>query len=169
MLLLMFPTHAAIGYIAGRVTQFSVAFFLLGSILPDIIDRPLSWIGLTGHAHTIGHSVLLAVPFATIAIVFLDARAIAVGLGWLGHLAGDLVNVATTAGPANAPTFILYPLVDPVGGQSFATVAFSPPLLGTPHIVHPVVLVAEIGLLGGALLSVSGREWWRYARLDILE
>jgi hypothetical protein len=160
VLLLMFPTHAAVGYLAGTYSRYPLALLALGSVLPDLVDRPLFWLGLASHSHTVGHSALLAVPVSVLAVALVGSRGIALAVGWLGHLAGDMLNVATTAGPAHAPTFVLFPLVDPEGGQTLTTFVFSPPLLATPHIVHPAVLAAEVVVLAWAL-AVGVRAAWR--------
>jgi len=156
----MFPTHAAVGYLAGTYSRYPLALFVLGSVLPDLVDRPLLWLGLASHSHTVGHSALLAVPVSVAVVVLFGARGTALAVGWLGHLAGDLLNVATTAGPTYAPPFVLFPLVDPEGGQNLTTIAFSPPLLETPHIVHPAVLAVEVAVVAWALL-VGARAAWR--------
>ena len=162
MLLLLFPTHAAVGYLAGTHSRYPVAAVVAGAILPDLVDRPLLWLGLAGHSHTVGHSLLVALPVSATLAWLVGPRGASLGLGWLSHLAGDVVNVATTAGPARAPTFVLFPLVDPVGGQRLPTVAFSVPFIST-HYVSPVVLVAELAVLAWALLVAvrqyrAGRE-----------
>jgi hypothetical protein len=162
VLLLLFPTHAAVGYLAGSYSRYPLVFLALGSVLPDLVDRPLLWVGLAPHSHTVGHSALLAVPVSALAVALFGSRGVALAGGWLGHLAGDLLNVATTAGPTHAPTFVLFPLVDPEGGQTLTTLVFSPPLLDTPHIVHPAVLAAEVAVVAWAVV-VGARALRRHA------
>jgi hypothetical protein len=156
VLLLLFPTHAAVGYLAGTQFRYPVAAVLAGAVVPDLVDRPLLWLGLASHSHTVGHSALVAVPAAALAWLY-GPRGVGLAVGWLLHLAGDVVNVATTAGPTRALTFVLFPLVDPVGGQRLPTVAVSVPFI-SPHYVSPVVLVAELAVLVWALL-VAVRQY----------
>lgn len=154
MLLLLFPTHAAVGYLAGARCRYPVAVVLAGAVLPDLVDRPLLWLGLAAHSHTVGHSLFVAVAVSVVAVSLAGRRGVGLGVGWFAHLAGDLLNVAATAGPARAPTFVLFPFVEPVGGQRLPTVVFSVPGL-SPHYVSPVVLVAELGVLAWALAALA--------------
>lgn len=69
----------------------------LGALLPDLVDKPAQWIGLTPYGRAVGHSALL---WAALALVWLAVlwrprsanHAAFLLLGGLSHLAIDLVD-----------------------------------------------------------------------------
>jgi membrane-bound metal-dependent hydrolase YbcI (DUF457 family) len=84
---------AALVYVTLGRRRIDYRFILLGAILPDIIDVPLSfvfgWPGHRGPAHT-----LLAVVVVTVLVLvaFRGQRRLSwfgLGVGWLTHLVGD--------------------------------------------------------------------------------
>lgn len=99
--------HALVGYIVlslivhlfrRRSPSGSEAVLVaLASVLPDLIDKPLGWqYDVFASGYGLGHSILFAVPLS-IAVLLLAAvvdRAdlgTAFGVGYLLHLAGDVV------------------------------------------------------------------------------
>lgn len=157
LLLVMFPTHVAIGYLAGFYSRYPVAAFSVGSVLPDLFDRPLFWLGVAPHSHTVGHSLFVAVPVSVVLIHRFGLPGVAVGVGWFVHAAMDVLNVLTTDGPARAPYFVLYPLSIPEGSPSFAAVTFTIPGIGLTHTVNPALLVVEAVVVCW-MLAVVARE-----------
>jgi len=160
MLLLMFPTHAAVGYLFGVYSRYPVAPLVVGSVLPDLVDRPLYWLGVTPLPHSVGHSLFVALPVGVVLAVLLGPRGVAFAIGWLAHILTDVLNVLTTQGPELAPYFALYPLSRPETTTSFGTVTVVTPLVDTTHTVHPVVLGLELLALGWGLV-VAARNWRR--------
>lgn len=84
---------AALVYVTLGRQRIDYRFILLGAVLPDLIDVPLSflfgWPGRRGPAHT-----LLAVVAVTIVILiaFRGPRRLSLfglGVGWLTHLVAD--------------------------------------------------------------------------------
>lgn len=157
MLALMFPSHVAMGYLIGVLSRYPIAYLVLGSALPDLIDRPLYWLGLTPLPHTIGHSLFVAVPVSLVAIYLLGDRGIAFAIGWLVHLATDVLNVLTTQGPARAPYYVLYPLERPTGQLDLWTYTIALPVTDITHTVHPGLFTLELVILGAATALVLRR------------
>lgn len=99
--------HAMLAYIGysvllrfgrfGPPTSVETATIVFGSLLPDIVDKPLAWqynLFLSGHA--IGHSVFVAVPVSVAVLLFAWRRGrprvgVAFATGYLLHLPGDVV------------------------------------------------------------------------------
>lgn len=160
--------HAAIGYIAysllcrlrGEVpSDGAVIALLVGTQLPDLIDKPLAWeFGLLPSGRTLAHSLLFAVPVCL--VVYLVARrsdrrqvGVAFGLGYLLHLPADVLAQPLYGAPLSL-NFLLWPALP---------VAPSPPLeLGCPLTVPGlreclfgslgiVFLTAEAALVGSAV------------------
>ncbi|HEX3326331.1 MAG TPA: metal-dependent hydrolase [Actinomycetota bacterium] len=93
MLLWHLGVGAALVYVTLGRRRIDYRFILLGAILPDLIDFPLSfvfgWPGRRGPAHT-----LLAVVVVTVLVLvaFRGQRRLSwfgLGVGWLTHLVGD--------------------------------------------------------------------------------
>lgn len=160
MLLLLFPTHAVVGYLLGVYSRFPVAPLVVGSVLPDLVDRPLFWLGVTPVPHSVGHSLFVALPVGVALALVFGPRGVALALGWLGHILTDMLNVLTTQGPAVAPYYGLYPLSRPEATESFNTVTVVTPVIETGHTVHPVVLGLELLVIGWGV-AVVARNWWR--------
>ena len=147
MLHLMFPTHLALGYLLGIYSKLPVAYLVLGSILPDIADRPLYWLGLAPSTHALGHSIAVAVPACALAIAVLGRGGVALAIGWLGHLLADFLNVVTTQGLAQTPYYVLYVAPPENLHQTFPSVTIDFPLIDIGHTLHPLLLVSEVAVL----------------------
>ncbi|MDJ1434488.1 metal-dependent hydrolase [Halostagnicola sp. A-GB9-2] len=100
--------HAIVGYVAyslfchiyyrdspGGLEAFAAVF---ASVLPDLIDKPLSWeFGVFEAGYAIGHSIFFAIPLAI--VVGIGTRSvgrsrtgIAFGLAYLLHLPSDVFD-----------------------------------------------------------------------------
>jgi len=103
---MMWPLgHAAVAYLSytglcrsrNRVPQGSLAVvaLLVGSQLPDLVDKPLSWyLGILPTGRSLGHSLFVIVPL--VGLVYALSRrsgheeyAIAFGVGLGAHLLAD--------------------------------------------------------------------------------
>ena len=123
----MWPwTHAAVGYVCyslgsrlltGEPPSGAAALaLLLGTQLPDLVDKPLSWgLGLFPSGYAVAHSVLVALPAGLVLFAVLRARGrSAVGaalvVGYWSHLVGDVLHPWLSGG---SPAFVrvLWPLV----------------------------------------------------------
>ena len=91
----------------------AVAF---GSVLPDLVDKPLSWsLGLFPAGYSVAHSAFVAAPLASLALA-LAARArrwrvgVAFVVGYWLHLLADVFNPLRSGGGL-AVHKVLWPLV----------------------------------------------------------
>ena len=68
-----------------------LAFLALGSMLPDIIDKPLGILvfGTAEQGRTFGHTLLFLMVLATLAVYLKNARMASVSVGVLAHLVLD--------------------------------------------------------------------------------
>ncbi len=118
--------HAAVAYISYSVVSRvatgetpragPVVALLVGSQLPDLIDKPLAWwLQILPSGRSLGHSLFFALPFVTMG-VWVARRyrrtdiGVALGLGYLLHLPGDVVY-PVLLGDNPAYGFLLYPIV----------------------------------------------------------
>lgn len=118
--------HAAVAYIGysvfNRLTNGTtpvagpVVALLLGSQIPDLIDKPLAWwLQILPSGRSLGHSLLFALPVSALAIWTGRYRhrtdiGVAFAFGYLSHLPGDVVY-PVLLGDRPAVGFLLYPLV----------------------------------------------------------
>lgn len=161
--------HLGIGsWLAARkVRAEQVGFVLFGTLLPDLIDKPLYYalvfatgrrgaeLGLVSGTRTFGHTLLLVVVLWTV----LPRRAgTPLGLGLLTHLAldelGDVVGlVAPMLGTRPRPgtiTAILFPLL----GARFPVSPFQSALEHIASLENAYVMAGEF--VGAGLL------WWQW-------
>jgi membrane-bound metal-dependent hydrolase YbcI (DUF457 family) len=149
---------------------------VLGTQLPDLIDKPLAWsFGVLPSGLSLGHSLFFAIPVSLLAVIVSRARgrstlgttfAIAYG----SHLLGDATYPLLTGG-SFSPQFMLWPLVpaSPEAGVGFLLqlnhfVSAFVRFLGTP--TGRLYLLFEATLLLGTLLvwHLDGRpgvSWLR--------
>ena len=127
---------------------------LLGTQLPDLVDKPLAWsLAVLPTGRSLGHSLVVGavvLPVAWALAARRDARplAAALSIGWLSHLLGDA----------------LYPLVN----GEFAHVAFLAwPLLPLPAYEVEASFAAHFALLSPsptlafelALVALASLAW----------
>lgn len=105
---------------------------LVGSQFPDIIDKPLAWVGVLPGGRTLAHSLLFAT--ALIVVVYTAAFALdrvetatAFVIGHLSHLLAD-VPMRAFLGYPHATEFLLWPFFAP-STFAFETRVFEPPAL----------------------------------------
>lgn len=147
--LIMWPWgHLAIGYAcysvlvrarSGRGPEGVPALAaVLGTQFPDLVDKPLAWtFGVLPSGRSLAHSLLVA----TLVLVVVGSYcrrhdrsevAVAFGVGYLSHLAGDVIG-PFLAGRYVFLSFLGWPLLPPPpygdeGGflSHFASLEFSP-------------------------------------------
>ncbi len=124
----MFPLgHALFGYLLYVAfawttrhrlpSGLTLGALLVGTQFPDLVDKPLAFVGILPNGRSMGHSLLFAV--GVLAVAWAVARrydrphlAVAFGFGHLSHIAGDVVVVdATGLGTARHLGFLLWPLL----------------------------------------------------------
>lgn len=167
--------HAAVAYLLvsglsrvvwGRPPGLSVgAVGVFAGVLPDLIDKPLSWgLGVLPAGRTLGHSLLVAAPALALVLALgigYDRRrgAVAFAVGYLSHLAGDVAYPLFVDGELRAG-FLLWPVVPAASDDAGAGVSHLAALvtdflavLASPGGVF--YLAVDAALLGGAALV-----WW---------
>lgn len=125
----MFPIgHLAVGYLSVALVQrirgrplpngWLLAVTLFGSQLPDLVDKPLVYVGVLASGRSLGHSLLVVLP--VLAVVYrLSAQSgnseygLAFVLGVLSHYVGDTYRLLL-AGDWYAARFLLWPVVPPI-------------------------------------------------------
>lgn len=121
------PGHAAVGYLAARATGrrpegVALAALLVGTQLPDAIDKPLAWYaGVFPYGRAFGHAIVAAVVVSAVALGLWwierrdgsgDRAALGglVVIGYWSHLVGDTYSLVL-GGDFGEASFLLYPLV----------------------------------------------------------
>ena len=177
----MFPLgHAAFAYLSyvglaaatrrPLPVRWALVPLAVGSQLPDLLDKPLSFYGVLASGRSLGHSVLVAGAF--VAGVWALARRLdgagrgwrrplerapaAFAVGYLSHLLGDSVG-ALAAGRYGDLAFLLWPVLPPVEypGDAVSPVARLLALYRTP-LAHPELEL--ILLAAGVFVALKVRE-----------
>ncbi|RJT07136.1 metal-dependent hydrolase [Halococcus sp. IIIV-5B] len=107
---MLFVTHLAAAALLGRFTRLPAVWVVVGAALPDVVDKPLAWLGLVEPFHSIAHTALL-LPVACL-IALSSRRGAAVALGWGSHLALDALHIVLNGRPDDA-LFLGWPVVSP--------------------------------------------------------
>jgi hypothetical protein len=106
--------HLAFGYVCYSLTAriawrrspggVEAATVALATLLPDLIDKPLSWgLGVFPTGYAMGHSLVVALSLTAAAVALARRRdrladGFAFGVGYLSHLAGDLLSPLLSEG-----------------------------------------------------------------------
>ena len=167
--------HLAVGYLLysaiarsqGRLPDSRATFLvLLGTQLPDLVDKPLAWAGILPGGRTLAHSLVVAVPLSV--AVYLYARrhgesyaALAFGVGYVSHPLVDGFK-PLLVGEYQYVHYLLWPLFgfDPPSYTAFRFVVIEPfeLLLGW----EPVDLdISLYGLIQFGLLVLAILVWSR--------
>lgn len=162
--------HLAFGYVLytlgrrswdGRPpSDLATVALVLGTQLPDLIDKPLAWIlDVLPSGTSLGHSLLFALPLTAVVLLVAQRRGnrsvgTAFAVGYLSHIAGDGLYFLLTSGDVSAD-YMLWPLVSrPAGNDSFQEIvprlwsSFAQ-FLGTPR--GKLYLALELAFLTFAL------------------
>jgi hypothetical protein len=160
--------HLGIGLQVARPFRRDLPLkpLLLGTLLPDLIDKPLyyglSWatgrhgydIGLISGTRTFGHTVLFTAALAALAAARRSKVIAALALGSSTHLVLDVVTDIFTRRTDYSLRVLAWPLL----GRQFPGYAFTGLREHLGQIHEPFILYAEI--IGAALLFVE----WRLTR-----
>lgn len=176
----MFPWgHLAFGYLLFsplvRLWRrrgpegLAVVALALGTQLPDLIDKPLSWVfHLTPSGYSVAHSVFVAVPVAGGVAVALTARGrseagVGFAVGYLSHLAGDVLLAVALRQPYTVER-VLWPAVtlpgyasepSAVGRTLTYVVEWVEFLLASENLLLPVMYFGPL-VAAGLLWLVDG-------------
>lgn len=119
--------HLAAGYLLyslglrtlgrDRTSDDSVVALAVASLLPDLVDKPLSWgLGWFPSGFAIGHSAFVAVPIG-LGVLLAGYRhgrpawGVAFVVGYWAHLLGDVMNPLRNGGPIR-PERVLWPVFE---------------------------------------------------------
>ncbi|TYT63029.1 metal-dependent hydrolase [Natrialba swarupiae] len=160
--------HLAVGYLcyAGYVRwrggtspgEGPALAAVFGAALPDLIDKPIWFVGVVDVGRTIGHSLLFAVPLVVLAWAVARSRGrellgVAFAIGYLSHVATD-VPWHVLSGDYHELGFLLWPITpmpEYTGTKPLGTVPGLEVTVTTLWL-EAVILVAGVGL------------WWRHGR-----
>jgi len=102
--------HIGLTLLLGFMIFLPMVFLLMGSMLPDIIDKPLFFLGLAPSGRYIAHTLLfVALSFVATWIItrkFLSGLSLAFGV--LMHLVGDATHFVPWLYPFVDYTFPVY-------------------------------------------------------------
>lgn len=108
---MLFFTHLAFGYLLGEVLVYSVLGLVIGSVLPDVIDRAIYYLDLVSEDHTISHSVIFVMPLSLVSTLIWP-ESTGVTIAWNLHILFDVINQRDSNGTDYILGFILWPLID---------------------------------------------------------
>lgn len=120
----LFWVHAAVAYLlyrtaiptwpAAKPTAVAVVPLVFGSLLPDLLDKPLSFVFTSVPSRSLAHSAFTVVLVLG-AVGYLihraeePATAVGFGVGYLSHLGADLLDSLFI--PQETAVFLLWPVV----------------------------------------------------------
>jgi hypothetical protein len=167
--------HAAVAYLLvsalyrwgwnGPPSRRLGVVVVVAGVLPDLIDKPLSWgLGVLPTGRSLGHSLLVATPslalLLALGVAFGRRRgAVAFALAYLSHLAGDVAYPLFVDGDLRVE-FLLWPLIPAASDDAG---------VGVSHVAELVadflaVLASPAGLLylavDALLLGTAAVVWW---------
>jgi hypothetical protein len=119
------------------LSRVSLAFLALGSMLPDIIDKPLGLIvfGSPNMGRTFAHTLLFLMLLSALCLYSRDIRLFSLAWGVLIHLSLDFMW--------NSPQILLWPLLGPFPKAPLLdTVSYLEMLLS--GLKNPGILIPEI-------------------------
>jgi hypothetical protein len=170
--------HLAVGYLAyslfersrqSRPDTAGTLAVVIGSQLPDLLDKPLGWgTTLLPSGHSMAHSLLFAVPLALVAILLTRRLGIGragygFGISYLLHLPADALYPMILG---KDPTFgfLLWPLVPvaetaPVPLIERVNAVVEVFVVGIQTGSVALFLAAEVGLLTTTLLLWRADGW----------
>jgi hypothetical protein len=166
----MWPwAHAALGYLLyrlvrdrrelGRPLGPSVITLVVGTQLPDLIDKPLAWyVHVLPYGRSFAHSLLTGVPLVLVPVAVLLARrgsreaAIAFAVGYLSHLLGD-GYLFVLQGEWAALGYLAWPLFPLPSTEVEGLVSHFQAITAEPHF-----------LFGLALTGLATGVWLRDGR-----
>ncbi|MFI5363372.1 MAG: hypothetical protein ACHQ49_15500 [Elusimicrobiota bacterium] len=166
---MLFLGHLGIGLETARPFRRGLPLkpLLLGTILPDLIDKPLyyglSWttglrgaeLGLISGTRTFGHTLLFTAALAGLAAARRSKVVAALALGSAAHLLLDVVSDLCTHSAVSPLRVLAWPLL----GWRFPDYPYEGLGGHLHHFREPFFIYAE--LIGAALLLL---EWRRRRR-----
>lgn len=115
--------HLAVGYICYSLYvrlrfrrapgDWPVLLLAFGTMLPDLIDKPLAWgLDVLPHGRSLGHSLFLAIPVTAMTWYARGRRAgTAIAVGFGSHLLTDAIHYWAIKGTLDY-NYLFWPLVE---------------------------------------------------------
>lgn len=118
--------HVGFGYLLysiwcrrhGKRPQSPEVFLVvLGTLLPDLVDKPLAWtLNVLDSGRSLGHSILIAllvigILYHVVAPRIGRSQVTAFAIGYLSHPIGDLPFTDLLAGNVEYASYLLWPLL----------------------------------------------------------
>ncbi|WP_372912562.1 metal-dependent hydrolase [Salinigranum sp.] len=114
--------HLAVGYLSytvavrlfrGRRERAALLALVVGTQFPDVVDKPLAWVGFLPYGRSLAHSLLVLVPLCLVVVVVARRRTrtrtgTAFALGALTHTLTDAWHGIVTLDPGRL-SFLLWP------------------------------------------------------------
>jgi hypothetical protein len=169
--------HLAVGYLLYAVSMrfrrraaedSTVLLLVVGTQFPDVVDKPLTWLGALPGGRSLAHSLLVAIPLsvALLAVARRVGRAESAGgfvLGYGSHLLADSYH-SLVAGRLSDLTFLLWPVLPLPEYERNSPLDHFDALVQAAERVDPAVVLREpMGAFTGqvALFAVAGALWVR--------
>lgn len=152
--------HVGLALASARFfSRVSLAFLALGSMLPDIIDKPLGLIvfGSPSMGRIFAHTLLFLMLLGALCFYSRDIRLFSLTWGVLIHLSLDFMW--------NSPETLLWPLLGPfpsaplLDTMSYLQLLFS-------GLKNPGILIPETAGLAYLIFFVYARRKQALARID---
>lgn len=157
----MFPwTHAAFGYLSllsvavllrRRLSRAELIAVIVGTQLPDLVDKPLAWwFNVLPSGRSLAHSLLVAVPLSLLVLAvawYLTHPEVgfAFAVGYASHLIGDSY-VALYYWRPEELTYLLWPLLPPYPYDDFVGLTdFFSQVVITRNFVILFIAAAAVG------------------------
>jgi hypothetical protein len=134
---MLFATHLLVAAVVARGRGLPVFATLVGTALPDLVDKPLASLGVVDLFHTVGHTALL-LPVAVV-VAAAGRHGLAVAVGWGLHLFMDAFHVVVNGRPTDA-LFLFWPLAVPPTPLALPPGAFFRYYLWSPSFLVEVVV-----------------------------
>lgn len=149
---MLFATHLLAVAVLAKARRLPVFAAVLGTALPDLIDKPLATSGVVELFHTVGHTALLF-PLA-LAVALTGRRGVAIAMGWALHLFMDALHIVINGRPTDA-LFLFWPLVVPPTPLAIPPGEFFWYYLWSPSFFLEVVIWAAVGVMTATHLHAT--------------
>lgn len=153
--------HLAFGYVVyslvSRITHRraptwpAVAFLVLGTQMPDLVDKPLAWtLSVLPNGRSFAHSLLIGTLIVALVVGVLRRLDLEGGgpfaVGYYSHLLGDVL-IPLSKGDVGSLAFLLWPIL-PVPESHHSSVGILRYILTADLTARYLLEVGLAGLVG---------------------
>ncbi|MDD4161609.1 MAG: metal-dependent hydrolase [Methanothrix sp.] len=153
--------HVGLALASARLLSgANLAFLALGSMLPDIIDKPLGLIvfGSPNMGRTVAHTLLFLMLLSALCIYSRDIRLISLTWGVFIHLSLDFMW--------NSPEILLWPLLGPFPSAPLLdTLSYLEMLLS--GLKNPGIMIPEMAGLAYLIFFAYARRRQAFAWIGL--